>query len=305
MPEEKTSTWRQLLTWQDQVLGREQALNAGMTKHMWDWRLAHGWTRLGDGVAVAHRGTPTQRQLWWAAVIKAGAGALLSGDAALTACQLKGLKTSWIDVVVPSDRQVKDFTVGGAQVRVHRVARPERWRTGVRGLPMTNAHASALLAGAWTKSPEVAERRIAQTVQQQLCAVVTFRATLKQMPKHPRRQLLLEVFDDVAMGAHAGSELRYLRFCRKHGIPEPDEMQVKVRTSGTRYLDARYKRQRVSAEIDGGYHRESETWDADALRSLELAVASRETRELQIRVTCFNMRHREASTAKLLRELLC
>lgn len=299
-------TWREIASSQDHVIGREQALSAGLSRHAWDWQLAEKghWTRLCDGVAMTHSGTPTERQLWWAAVLKAGKGAALSGDAALTALGLTGLKTAWIDVAIPRERQVEDFKVGTTQVRVHRVAGVDRWNWTQRGLSMTNIHASALLAGAWTEKAEVAERRIAMTVQQQLCAVVTFRQLLAQMPKHPRRALLLIVFDDVEHGAHASSELEFLRFCRKHGIPEPDDLQLKVRASGTKYLDARYRAQRVSLEVDGGYHREAETWDADALRTLELAVANKGTSEQQIRVTCFNMRHREARTARLLKALL-
>jgi very-short-patch-repair endonuclease len=119
------------------------------------------------------------------------------------------------------------------------------------------------------------------------------------------REQIERVLDDVSFGAHAASELEFLQFLRSHGLPEPDRLQVLVRTgTGKRYLDGRYDRLRVSVEVDGAHHMEVAQWDADALRSLELAVVRRGSGETVIRLTMGNLRYDGQKVAGHLRQLL-
>ena len=123
------------------------------------------------------------------------------------------------------------------------------------------------------------------------------------MPRLRRRTLIAVVLDDVELGAHAGSELAFLRFCRAHGLPRPDELQVRVRSgAATHYLDARYRRQRVTVEVDGAHHREVATWEADALRTLRVAAAM--PGERLVRLTPGLMRYDGDEVAELLRRIL-
>ena len=78
-----------------------------------------------------------------------------------------------------------------------------------------------------------------------------------------------------------------------------------MRAGGIRYLDGRWKKEKVSLELDGAYHMEVQSWDADTLRGLQLAVAARGTGEQQVRLTRANLRHDEAKVAELLRTLVC
>lgn len=299
------SSWRQLAGEQDGVIARHQALAAGMSRAAWDWRLARGrWTGLGEGVAVIHSGTPSPRQVAWAAVLQAGRGAALSGDAALVALGLRRVTVGTHDVAVPAGRHIAAVDVRGLRMTPHRVAHTAQWVSAANGLPVLRAHAAVLHAMAWAKSDAEAERRLAMAVQQKLTAVPLVRTALAQLPRLPRRALVRSVLDDIELGAHAQSELEFLRFLRQHGLPLPDALQVKVRAGGTRYLDGRYDRQRLSVEVDGAYHLWVETWDADALRSLHLAVAARGTGEQLIRITRANLRHNGPVVAELLRALL-
>lgn len=292
---------------QDGVLTRRQALAGGVTSDAWEWRLERRrWTLATPGVAVVHSGELTAREGAWAAVLTCGAGAALSGDAGLRARGMKRLPDSGFDVVVSRTRTVVGTTlIDGSIVTPHRLARPERWAGMHRGLPVLSVHACVLHAAGWAASDRWAEQRLASAVQQRLTVVPLLRSTLAQMPKLPRRELVLTVLDDLELGAQASSELDFLTFCRRNGLPEPDELQVAVRTgTSKRYLDGRYRRQRLSLEIDGAYHLQVETWNADALRSLELAVARRGTGEQLIRITRANLRHDEQKVATLLRALL-
>ena len=303
---EQPLTWWEVLRDQDLTIARRQALLGGLTAQAWEWRLrTRVWTLVLPGVAIAHSGEPTARQLCFAAVLHGGTGAALSGDAALVQAGFKGLTVAAIDLFVPKHRQVVGGPLaGGPELVVHRGTVQQEWRRCVRDLQMLKPQAAVLHAAAWAPSDRAAEWRIAASVQQRLTAVPVLRTVLKDLPKLHRRALVREVLDDVELGAHAGSELDFLRFCRRNQVPLPDELQVKVHAGGVRYLDGRWTRQKVSLELDGAHHREVKSWEADALRTLHLVVAARGTGEQLIRLTRANLRHDEAQVAGLLRTLL-
>jgi hypothetical protein len=192
---------------------------------------------------------------------------------------------------------------GSGNVVVHRVRKPERWVRELRSLPVVSTHAATLPAAAWARTDRAAEWRVAAAVQRRVTAVPLLRETLTQMPRLKRHALVLVVLDDVELGAHAGTELQYLRFCRTHGLPRPDELQVRLRSgASTHYLDARYRRQRVTVEVDGSHHRDVEAWEADALRTLRVTAAL--PGERVVRLTGGLMRHDGLEVAELLRVIL-
>jgi hypothetical protein len=297
--------WTQVLFRQDSVIARWQALAGGMTKAGWQWKLERGtWTRLGDGVALAHSGTPQPRQRSWAAVLHAGCGARLSGDAGLAALGVTGLTIKVHDLVIPPSRTVAAMNERGLTTALHRTSSRPEWELSLRGLPVMRAQVAVLHAAAWAKTDQAAEARLCMAVQQRFTVAQVVREALVHLPRLPRRALIREVLDDIELGAHARSELQFLRFCRSHGVPEPDELQVRVRAGGLLYLDGRYAKQKVSVELDGAHHMEASQWNADAVRSLRLAVARQGTGEQLIRLTSSNLRHDAAVVAALLRSLL-
>ena len=298
-----------LLARQHCVLTRRQAFASGLTKHAWDWRLSSGrWQSLLPGVAVAHSGGLTDRQRLWAAFLYAGRGAALGGRTALC---VVGTVLPWkfeglppIEVVIPHGRRVLDAELPDeGSVLIKRVHEPERWVHAWHGLAVVRPQHAVLHAVSWARSDAQAEFLLTSTLQQRKTAVPLVRDALSEMPELTRRALVREVLDDVELGVGAVSELRFVRMCRAHGLPLPDELQRKVR-SGTRthYLDARYKAMRLTIEIDGAHHRDAENWDADALRSLRVAVAL--PGEQLIRITTGMLRHHEAEVVALLRQLL-
>lgn len=299
-------TWREQLQTQDEVISWAQAHQGGLSEATWRWRLARGrWQSPLRGVAVAHSGPPTERQLLWAAALFAGTSARLAGDAALAAVGHGPSNLRRVDVVVPHERQVVDGALPDRRrVQVRRVRGLDDLLDGSADHPpRLSVHVAVLQAAAWAESDRAAESRVAAAVQQRITAVPLLRSSLELLPRLPRRALVRRVLQDVELGAHALTELDFLRFCRKHDLPLPDDHQLKVRTgTGTRYLDARYVRQRVTVEVDGAHHRDAQQWEADALRALEVAVAL--PGERLVRVTPSMMRHEGVRTAELLRQLL-
>lgn len=298
-----TIPWQELPSVRDGVLARRQAMGRGMSEDLWQWKLDRGlWVPLLPGVVTLHNGEPTCRQQHWAGVLKAHPDAVLAGDAALLEYGFPFSDLGLIDVARPGTAG-KTFEVrGGRRYVPHSVSRRDQSATTYPGLPIMEVVTATLYAAAWTSTPRAAEWRLATVVQRGLATAADLRQTLREMPSLPRRGLMLHVLDDVERGAHAMSELDFLRVCRTYQVPEPDELQVRVRAgTQTRYLDGCYRRPRVRFEVDGAHHRYVETWEADVLRSNDLALSSRGRDEIALRFTSGQVRHQGWLVARQLR----
>jgi len=311
LPAPPAPTIAQLLRDQDGVISRRQARTAGMSEDQWQWRLDTGrWQSVLHGVAVAHSGVVTARQRSWAGVLFARTGASLSADAALIEHGMALAPPNVLHVVVPPARQMttQTFATSGDEVRrrvqAHRLQVLDEWVHPTRTPPVLRVAPAALHAAAWASSPRSGEWRLAAAVQQRLVRPAELRVALEGMPNLPRRALLAEVLDDVELGAHAASELTFLRFLRRHGLPAPDRLQRRVRTGRVCYLDAAWERQRVGAELDGAHHRWVEAWDSDVLRANAVVVAERHDRLILLRFTTGNLRHDGPQVAAQLRAVL-
>jgi hypothetical protein len=242
----------------------------------------------------------------WAAVLLGGPGAALSGDWALRAAGLPVSTAGPLQVAVPAERRVATRRLQARDqepllVRPHRVARPASLVHPAARPSRLRVAPAALHAASWAASGRAAEWRLASVVQQRLVTPAALRTALADMVALPRRTLLQRVLADVELGAHAQTELDLLVLLRRHRLPRPDCMQLAVRDTGLRYLDAWWERQRVAAQVDGAHHREAAAWDADVLRANEVVVAARADRILLLRLTGGNLRHDEAAVARQLR----
>ena len=303
----RSSDWQAIAAQQGGVLARRQALRNGMSEDAWQWKLDLGlWTPVLPGVVATHSGDPTRRQLHRAAVLKAGEGAALAGDAALLEVGFPFKDLDVVDVAVGDRPAGKSLPLGNELVyRPHSVRGLSRMLTELDGMPTMTCAFAVLMAAAWAPSDRAAEWRLATAVQRDLAAPDELRSALVGLPKLRRRDLVSTVLDDVELGAHAMSELDFLRVCRRFRVPVPDELQVKVRAGGrTRYLDGRYRRQGVRFEVDGAHHRTVEGWEADAQRGNDIAIATRGAGEIQLRFTGSQVRHQGHEVARQLRAAL-
>jgi very-short-patch-repair endonuclease len=97
---------------------------------------------------------------------------------------------------------------------------------------------------------------------------------------------------------HCRSELewRFLRLCRRHGLPEP-EVNVRV---GPYLVDFLWRQQRLIVETDGfRFHRGRQAFDDDRSRDLELRLLGFEV----IRLSAPQIRDQPATLALLSRRL--
>lgn len=295
---------------QDGVLSRIQALAGGLGEDSWQWQIERGrWQRVLPGVAVGHSGEITDRQRAWAAVLHAGEGAALTGDVALVEHGMRLDRPDTVHVAVPHRRVVRPQQLAtgedGAELLVpHRLRRLSDWIHPVRRPAVLRIAPAALHSVAWAPTARAGEWRLAAVVQQGRARVEDLRTAVAQMPRLPRGGLIRDVLDDVEFGAHAASELDFLRFLRRHSLPMPDRLQRPVRAGKLRYLDAWWEKQRVTAEIDGAHHRSAAVWGADALRANSVVLVERHDRVLLLRFTRGNLRHDEPVVAAQLRDAL-
>ncbi|MGE5133433.1 MAG: type IV toxin-antitoxin system AbiEi family antitoxin domain-containing protein [Gemmatimonadota bacterium] len=249
MARELPAPLRALLLDQEGVLTRQQALAVGMTGKAVRASLESGrWQRLQLGVYAAFSGEPPRAALLWAAVLRAGPGAVLSHQ---TAAELYGLlpgQAPLIHVTVPSGSRV----AGPPGVRVHYSGRLAQARHPVLAPPRTRLDDTVLdLAGqAATLDDAVSLILLAvggrRTTPDRLLAAMSRRSRLS------RRAELRGAAEAARRGVHSLLEYRYLMWVeRPHGLPPGNRQRRVVREGRREYQDIAYDAYRTVVELDG------------------------------------------------------
>jgi hypothetical protein len=191
---------------------------------------------------------PPPRQAWlWAAVLRAGPGAVLSH---LTAAELHALldtPAEAIFVTVPSTRRISaPGLVVRTSERIAQATQPGRQppRTSVEETVLDLAEL------AWTFDDACGWLT-------QACGRRTTTAAKLEQAQHLRKKMrwrheLGDVLVATADGIHSALEYRYLRDVeRAHGLP-PSRHQVRAVIDGrTVYRDAYYEKYKLATELDG------------------------------------------------------
>ena len=200
------------------VISRQQALAAGLTRHALAHRIRAGgpWRGLLPGVYMAATGAPTTLQQEMAALLYAGPGSVITGPAALRSYHIRCELTELVDVLVPSARQRR----GTQFVRLHRTSRmPARiWEAGpVRYVPASRAVADAVRA-----LPSLRDVRavVADAVQRDKCAISSLATELSEGPA-TGSALFREALADVADGIRSAAEGDLKDLLARSGLPMP------------------------------------------------------------------------------------
>lgn len=237
-----------LLSRQDGVLSRAQALQAGLTDKYLVAALRSGrWQRLHTGVYATFSGPPPRGAQLWAAVLRAGPEAVLSHQ---TAAELHGIgnQVAVIHVTVPPGRQV----TSARGLAVHRCARIDQARHPVQLPPRTRIEETVLdLAGAAGSLDDAlgwvlracGSRR---TTPGRLAAALALRARVRW------RAELSAALGLAADGVHSLLEFRYVtRVERPHGLPAGLRQHLVVRAGQRQYQDVTYREYGLVVELDG------------------------------------------------------
>jgi hypothetical protein len=238
-----------LLQHQCGVLTRQQALELGLTAKTIKWRVTSGrWQQLYPGVYATFSGEPDRNCLLWGAVLRAGAGAVLSHQTAAELWGLTDKASSLIHITVPSSRSVSGrdgirfhYSLR-AEEATHPAALPPRTRVEETVLDLAQLAATADDAMSWVF--RACGGRL--TNQGRLLDAVRLRRRLSW-----RAELVLAL-DPQNAGVHSALEHRYLTWVeRPHGLPAGTRQLLVQRGRRRQYSDVDYEAYRTLVELDG------------------------------------------------------
>lgn len=245
------------------VICRPQLLDAGLSAQMIKRRLERGrWQMLYRGVYAVFNGPPPRHAWLWAAVLRAGPGAVLSH---LTAAELHGLIDSPADstfVTVPSTRRIR-----APGIIVQMSGRVEEARQPNRRPPRTSVEETVFDLTELALNFDDACGWITRAVGRRLTTENKLQVAMAARKKMRWRAELGDVLAAAGDGIHSVLEYRYLRDVeRAHGLPR-SRHQVRVVIDGkAAYRDAYYDEYQLAVELDGRLaHPDDERW-RDSLR---------------------------------------
>jgi hypothetical protein len=249
MRTEPLAACRELAAGQAGVVGRQQALGAGLPPHVIDGLLRTGrWQRLHSGVYAAFTGEPGREARLWAALLRAGPEAVLSHRTAAVLFGLTGEDAGPVHITVPRDSHPR--RVPG--VVIHRVDRARAARHPVLVPPRTTVEATVLDLAASARSAEDAYHWVFRATGQRLTTGARLRSALTSRPAMRWHAALMQCLGDVYEGVHSNLEYRYVRDVeRPHGLPRAARQVRVIRDGAPRYLDNLYEEGMVCVELDG------------------------------------------------------
>ena len=252
MADPQPITWPELLDFQSRVVTRSQALGHGLTRSAVSRRSKSGtWQRLHRGTYAAFSGVPPREARLWAAVLRAGPGAVLSHETAAEVHGLVDMPSSKIHITVPANRKpAESGSIPG--VIIHRSRNVASQRLPPWQLPRTPVAETVLDLVNASKTFDDAYSWLSRATGRQLASAEMIREALAARKRMRWRGWLADALDDVTEGVMFPLERRYVRDVeRAHGLPSARRQARRDLTSGIRYLDNFYDRYRLGVELDG------------------------------------------------------
>lgn len=221
------------------------------------------WQRVHPGVYATWTGPLDAEQRIWAASLYAGAGAVVSHQAAWWLAEKRSEPPEVIRVAVPATRTVRS-RVG---VRIHRTRRMDEQDIQPGSMPTRFRLERAVLDSAAAAADDHrAIALLAAAVQRRVTTTERLASALSRCPNNlPRHVLFERVLALTADGAHSLIEVLHHDACSSHGLPAPHRQ----RRIGTSAADAAYDMPAgtLLAEFDGRMaHLEAASWWADMHR---------------------------------------
>lgn len=241
----------------DGVVSRQHLLDSGVSEGALRAQLDGGrWRSLNDRVVCLHNGPLGVAQQRWAVFLSAQPPAAMCGRTAMAMWGVTGHDDRAIHVLVRRGARV--LPVPGVEMTVHESRRFDVAHVVYGRAPQLTSLARATVdAAVWARDPRTAARVLVAPVQQRFEHPGNLLRELESAGRVRHRRILLPLCRDLVGGAHALSEVEFLAFCRRHGLPRP-YLQVRSDAGGRRgYLDATFRRPDghvVRVEVDGGVH---------------------------------------------------
>lgn len=240
-------------------------MQTGFSRWQIEHRLTSGaWQRVYPAVYATFSGPlPRDAQLW-AAILRAGAGAMLSHE---TAAEVHGIVDrpigSGIHVTVPVSRRPAQRKPARGII-IHRSDQSRQQDLGPFNLPRTRVEDTVLDLVAAAPTFDRAYAWIARSVSRKLVTVDALRAVLVTRKRVRWRAWLNDALEDADDGVYSSLERRYVRDVeRAHGLPRSRHQARRQLGSRIHYRDNWYPRYRVVVEIDGPAYHQNERVQLD------------------------------------------
>ena len=250
--DERSLNWQFQLQGQSGVVSRQQARAAGFTEAAIDWQLRSGsWQRIYRGAYAAFTGDPAREAVLWAAVLRAGPGAVLSHETAAEVHGLTDRPSTQIHVSVPAERHpARHRKIHGVVVHRVRCLVPQ-WQPPWR-LPRTTVEDTVLDLVAKARTFDDAYGWISAAVGRRLTSADLLGTALAGRSRIRWRAWMSAALRDAADGVHSPLERDYVHGVeRAHGLPGARRQARRADGSGTRYLDNLYEGYDLCVELDG------------------------------------------------------
>jgi hypothetical protein len=247
---------------QADAIARHQGASAGVAPHTMRNRVRDGrWQRLQRGVYATFSGEPVRETVLWAALLRAGPGAVLSHQTAAERHGLIDEPSSLITITVPASRHPGRWAkVPG--VIIYRSDAILRTRHPAMFPPCTRVEDTVLDLIQLAATFDDAYAWICRAIGRRRTTADRIGRAMDARKKMRWRREIAVALDDADGGALSVLEYRYVhRVERPHGLPVA-RRQAKIRKGlSNRYLDNLYEEFCVCVELDGtAAHPADEQW---------------------------------------------
>lgn len=277
--QEAARDWTLMLDSQRGIVNTPQTRQVGISRKAVRHRLNSGqWRRVHQGVYATFTGEIPREAKLWAALKRAGEGAVLSHE---TAAELHGLTDRPgrnIHITVPRSRHpAQHGPIRGVIVHRSDVSRPQRLPEWL--LPRTRVDDTVLDLVATADTFDDAYAWVSRAVAERLVTVAMLRKALDARKRMRWRGWLIDALTDAEDGAQFPLERRYLRDVeRAHGLPEAERQARSTIGEQTHYKDNLYEKYGICVEIDGlAYHRAERVQKDKDRDNLNLAAGGIQT----------------------------
>jgi predicted transcriptional regulator of viral defense system len=237
---------------QAEAIARRQCAALGIDPDTMRSRVRSGrWQRLQWGVYATFSGEPARETMLWAALLRAGPGAVLSHQ---TAAERHGLidgPSSVITITVPAARHPgRWMKVPG--VVIHRSDAILRTRHPAMLPPCTRVEDTVLDLIQVAPAFDDAYMWICRAIGRRLTTAERIQRAMDARNKMRWRREIEVALGDADGGALSVLEHRYVyRVERPHGLPVARRQARIGRGTGNRYLDNLYEEYGLCVELDG------------------------------------------------------
>jgi len=278
MDDKNAREWIFVLDAQRGVVAKAEARQVGLSVKAIRHRIRSGrWRRVRRGVYATFTGQLPREARLWAAIRRAGPGAMLSHETAAEVHGMLDKPTAKIHVTVPHCRRpAQKRPIRGMVIHRSDQSQPQYLPPWV--LPRTRIEDTVLDLVMTARGFDDAYSWVARATSRQLASADTLRAALAERSRIRWRAWLADALADAGDGVESPLELRYVRDVeRAHGLPKAQHQARREIVGKVHYKDNWYPEFRVCVEIDGPAYHQNEQVGRDNRRD-NLNLAEDDTR---------------------------